>query len=148
MDLSKLKWPLIILVVAGVGWLLSSPGVNYMFGKYKATAENPDSTAEQHERAEAGLTRLGGYLLKTFQYGKAKDVFEFAVTAYPEGENSYYNFYRLVKCYEKAERYQDAANLLNDLMVWNSSEHDPRVPINNNLKLRREKLVEVHGLNT
>lgn len=146
MDLSKLKWPIIIIVVVGLGWLMTSPGVNFLFKKYTEAEVGADP--EQDKRDEAGLTKLSGYLIKTFQYEKATEVIEKAIERYSDGEDSYYNYYRLVKCYEKAERYQEASDILGMLIQWNSSEHDNRVPIDNNLKLRRTKLIEIHELNS
>ena len=64
MDLSFLKWPVIIGVVVLIGWLGSSGGVNYMYGKFTTdTAGNPEKAAVN----EAGLSRLGGYCLKLFK---------------------------------------------------------------------------------
>ena len=142
MDLTWLKWLVIILVVLGVGWLFTSGGVNYMEKKFSRPAAD-DAAAVVNE---AGLSKLGGFLLGTFRYDRARGVFEKAVATYPEGKNAYYNYYRLVKCYEKLGRYQQAADTLADLSGWDAHSIDPRVPEASNLDLRRAKLVEVHEL--
>lgn len=144
MDLSFLKWPAIIAVVVGLGWLGSSGGVNYMYNKF--TAHTPGQNAQQDEVDEAGLSRLGGYCLKLFKYEKAMMIFETAIERYPEGKTVLYNKYRMVKCAEKLERYQTAVDIMYELMDLNASAIDDRVPDNDNLRLRAEKLIEMHEL--
>jgi tetratricopeptide (TPR) repeat protein len=142
MDLTWLKWLIIILVVVGVGWLFTSGGVNYMENKFSKPAAD-DAAAVVNE---AGLSKLGGFLLKTFRYDRARAVFERAMDTYPEGANYYYNYYRLVKCYEKLGRHQDAADALADLSAVDAHTLDERVPESSNLDLRRGKLIEVYEL--
>jgi tetratricopeptide (TPR) repeat protein len=138
MDLSFLKWPIIIVVVVGGGWLLTSGGVNFMYNKFTATP--PGSDAKQDVVDEAGLSKLGGYCLKTFQYEKAMRMFNTACDRFPQGANFYYNKYRMAKCAEKMEDYPQAVALLRGLMQVNASTIDDRVPINDNLKARSDKL--------
>lgn len=142
MDLTWLKWLVIILVVLGVGWLFTSGGVNYMEKKFSQPPA--DETAALAN--EAGLSKLGGFLLKTFRYDRARQVFEKATNTYPDGANALYNYYRLVKCYEKLGQYQDAADTLAYLSSIDAHSMDKRVPESSNLDLRRAKLIEVHEL--
>ena len=144
MDLSFLKWPIIIGVIALVGWLASSGGVDYMFKKF--TADEPGVNAQKDEINEAGLSRLGGYCLKLFKYEKAMSIFDTAITRYPQGKNFWLNKYRMVKCAEKLEDYRKAVDILEELMDANASSIDSRLPGNDNLKLRSEKLIELHEL--
>ncbi|HOZ48028.1 MAG TPA: hypothetical protein PLO37_24185 [Candidatus Hydrogenedentes bacterium] len=144
MDLSGLKWPLIIVVVVGVGFLLSSSGTNYMFKKFTQSEAGVDAAKDKHD--EAGLSKLGGFLLMTFRYQKANEVFGTAVGRYPQGANVWYNKYRMVKCAEKLKNYAGAAAILNELMNARASEVDSRVPEEANLRLRRDKLIEIHQL--
>jgi tetratricopeptide (TPR) repeat protein len=145
MDLSGLKWPLIIGVVVLVGWLGSSGGVNYMYGNF--TKAVPGTDAEKDKVDEAGLTRLGGYCMMTFQYAKAKDIMEMSLSRYAEGgANYWYNLYRLVKCYEKLGNYQEAHDILISLSNADAQTKDERVPNRDNLALRAGKLKEVHEL--
>lgn len=142
MDLTWLKWLVIILVVVGVGWLFTSGGINYMDKKFSGPAADP----EMAKVNEAGLSKLGGFLLGTFRYDRARDVFERAIHTYPQGDNALYNYYRLVKCYEKLGRYRDAADTLGYLSNIDAHTKDDRVPESSNLDLRRAKLIEVHEL--
>ncbi len=142
MDLTWLKWLVIILVIVGVIWLFTSGGVNYMENKFSQPAAD-DAAAVVNE---AGLSKLGGFLLGTFRYDRARQVFEKAVDGYPEGANYYYNYYRLVKCYEKLGRYQDAVDVLADLSARDAHTIDERVPESSNLDLRCGKLIEIHEL--
>ena len=89
MDLSGLKWPIIIVVVVGVGWLLSSGGTNYMYKNFTTAEVGADPARDKTD--EAGLSRLGGFMLKTFRYEKAEEVFATAVSRYPDGANVWYN---------------------------------------------------------
>jgi hypothetical protein len=52
----------------------------------------------------------------------------------------------MVKCAEKLEDYRKAVDILEELMDANASSIDSRVPENDNLKLRSEKLIELHEL--
>lgn len=144
MDLSFLKWPIIIGIVVLVGFLLSSPGVNYMVGRY--TQDQVGADAAKDARNEAGLSRLGGYCLRLFKYRKALAILDMAVSRYPTGKNAYYNIYRQARCHEKIEQYGEAVALLRQLIAVNASEIDSRVHNNNILTARVERLVELHNL--
>ncbi|HPO13026.1 MAG TPA: tetratricopeptide repeat protein [Candidatus Hydrogenedentes bacterium] len=143
MDLSGLKWPLIIVVVVVVGWLLSSGGVNWMEKNFTKSVPGQDEKRDISD--EAGLARLGGYCMYLFRYEKAASIFEKAIDRYPNGANYYYCKYCLARCYEKMDRYQDSYNILLDLIAANASEVDKRVNNNDVLNLRAQKLKEVHG---
>ncbi|MBI4559987.1 MAG: tetratricopeptide repeat protein [Candidatus Hydrogenedentes bacterium] len=144
MDLSKFKWPVIILVVVVVLWLMSNGGVDYMFRSF--TENTPGEDAARDAADESGLSKLGGFLMYTFRYEKAMKVFEVAIERYPNGPNRIYNYYRLAKCYEKMDRYAESSNILRDLMYMGAHDKDDRVPQYDVLKLRRDKLIEVHEL--
>ncbi|MEA3366307.1 MAG: hypothetical protein U9Q79_11770 [Candidatus Hydrogenedentes bacterium] len=144
MDLSRFKWPIIILLVIGVFWLLSSPGINFLHKKF--TSVTPGEDAKMDKAAEAGLSRLGGFLIKTFRYEKGFQVLTDASTMYPEGANYWYNQYRMAKCLEKMDRVNEALQILDGLYAENIHAVDERVPPRDVLKLRIDKLQEVHGL--
>jgi len=144
MDLSRFKWPIIILLVIGVFWLLSSSGINFMHNKF--TKVTPGEDAKVDKATEAGLSRLGGFLIKTFRYEKGFEVLTDASTMYPEGANYWYNQYRMAKCLEKMDRVNEALQILNDLHAQDIHAVDERVPPQDVLKLRIDKLQEVHGL--
>jgi len=138
MDLSFLKWPIIIGVVVGGIWLMTSGGINFMYNKF--TDDAPGADAETDKINETGLSRLGGYCLKTFQYEKAMMIFQTACERYPDGANFFYNQYRMAKCAEKMDNFPQAVRLLRGLIQVNANEIDDRVPINDNLKARSDKL--------
>jgi len=145
MDLSGLKWPLIILVIVAIGWLGSSGGVNYMVNNF--TKAPPGVDAQRDKVDEAGLTRVAGYLMMLLRWERSKDVLETVINRYGNnGANYWYNMYRLAKCYEKLGRYQEAYNILRDLAQLNAHQYDDRVPEFDNLNLRANKLKEVHNL--
>ena len=145
MDLSGLKWPLIIVVIVAIAWLLSSGGTSFMVSKF--TAATPGEDANRDKIDEVGLSRVGGYLLKMWRYDKAAAVFQMAIDRYgPQGPNYWYNIYRQAKCYEKMEQWQTSYNVLMSLIAANAHQYDDRVPINENLQLRAAKLKEVHQL--
>jgi tetratricopeptide (TPR) repeat protein len=144
MDLSQLKWPLIAAVVVLGAWLISDPGVDYMYSRF--TREAPGADPERDKVNEAGLSRLGGFLLKTFRYQRAQEVFQRSLQLFPEGENALYNQYRLAKCAEKLNNPQEAIRLLRELRAMDAHSMDERVPHGDNLKLRADKLMELHDL--
>jgi len=144
MDLSFLKWPAILGAIALIGWLASSGGVNYMYNKFTTGA--PGANAEMDAVNEAGLCRLGGYCLTLFKYEKAKDIYHTALTRYPEGKNKWWMQYQMARCAENLEEYQACVDLLRDLILNEANSKDERVPNNDNLRLRIDKLVEMHEL--
>ena len=145
MDLSGLKWPILIVVVVGIVFLASSPGIDFMISRFTSATVGED--ANRDRRDEAGLTRVAGYLLLQWRYERALETMQLALDRYgSSGANFWYNKYRMAKCYEKLNRYQASYNLLNELMATNANQIDSRVPENNNLRLRATKLKEVHNL--
>jgi len=155
MDLSFLKWPIIIAIVFGGAWLLSEGGVNYMEKRF--TKDTPGQDAQVDKVDEAGLSRLGGYLMLTFRYKRADQILQKCAQRYPNGANFWHNLYRRAKLQEKladgesdAEKkkmhYQASLDILKKLIQVNAHEKDSRVPDNDVLRLRAEKLAEVHEL--
>lgn len=143
MDLSKLKWPIIIVVVVGCIWLTTSAGTDFLFKRY---TKNVGVDAKQDVSNEKGLSTLGGFLLSTFRYEEAEHVLNTAVTNYPEGKNYYYNIYRQARCLEKLKDYQGSVDILNELMDESAHDVDSRVPKNDTLNLRASRLIEMHEL--
>lgn len=145
MDLSGLKWPLIVVVVVFLGWLCTTGGVNWMITKSTTAVVGQD--AEQDMLDEARLTKLAGFVLWQFKYEKAGEIMMMAIDRYGEnGPNFLYNQYRLVKCYEKVKNYQKAHDIIIALMNAEASQFDDRIPERDNLALRAEKLKETHEL--
>lgn len=144
MDLSKVKWVLIAVLVFGGFWLVTEGGINYMHKKF--TADEPGTDAAIDERNEAGLTRLGAFLMMTFRYQKADEVFQNALDLFPDGVNADYNYFRQARCAEKAYDFKRAVQIMEDLMDWSASDNDPRIPTNDELRLRADKLIEMHDL--
>ena len=144
MDLSRFKWPVILIVVIALIWLCTSGGVSFMYkGLLKHT---PGQDAAKDATNEASLTRLGGFLIKTLRYKRAETVVTTAVQRYPTGRNVYYNHYRLAKCAEKRGNYRGAVNVLEKLIMINANSKDKRVPTNQTLRLRSDKLKETYGI--
>ncbi|MBI1319918.1 MAG: hypothetical protein GC168_13400 [Candidatus Hydrogenedens sp.] len=144
MDLSGLKWPLIVVVVVGVGWLFTSGGVNWM--QSRVMAHTPGVDANQDKLDEAMLSRLGGYMQLMWRYQKAVELLEASCERYPGGENYWYNVYRLQTCYERMGQADRAIELLDYLIAEGASQYDKRVPENDNLSLRANKLRETFEL--
>jgi tetratricopeptide (TPR) repeat protein len=145
MDLSGLKWPLIIVIVVGVGWLMTSGGITYMVNNF--TKVTPGQDVERDKVDEAGLTRVGGYLLLMWRYQKAADVMQTSIDRYgPSGANYWHNLYRVAKCYDRMGQYQQSYDVLQQLITANASQYDDRVPENDNLSLRASKLKEMYEL--
>lgn len=144
MDLSGLKWPLIIVLVVGVGWLFTSGGVNWM--QAQAMKNTPGVDENQDKLDEATLSRLGGYMVRMWRYEKAVELLESACERYPAGANYWYNVYRLHTCYERMGQADRAIELLDYLVANGASQYDSRVPENDNLNLRANKLRETFEL--
>ncbi|MCF6284797.1 MAG: hypothetical protein L3K26_06380 [Candidatus Hydrogenedentes bacterium] len=145
MDLSGLKWPAIIVVIVGLGWLFTSGGVNWMYGNL--TAASPGIDEQQDLRDEAGLTSLAGYTYHIWKWRATIDIIETSVERYGEwGPNYYFNLERLSTCYERIGDQQTSYNILRDLMDANAHEIDSRVGNNDNLSMRAAKLREMYEL--
>ncbi|NUM52646.1 MAG: hypothetical protein HUU46_03280 [Candidatus Hydrogenedentes bacterium] len=144
MDLSRLKWPLIIIVVVGLGWLVTDGGVRFLRGKFTEGQVGVDP--KQDEFNEAGLSNLAGFLIKTFRYSSAEMVLRDAMERYPNGKNYLHNQYRLAKCREKQGDYEGCIELLASLRDMNAHSMDDRVPEIDVLNLRIDKLAETHEL--
>lgn len=146
MDLSGLKWPLIILVIVGVGWLASSGGVNWMQTNF--TKATPGTDVERDKTDEAGLTRLAGYVLWLWKYDKAKELMNQALDRYGEnGANYWYNTYRITTCDDRLGNYTEAIAGLQYLIDSNANAIDSRVPDIDTLSLKAQKLRETHEIN-
>jgi hypothetical protein len=144
MDLSKVKWVVIVAVVLGVGWLATSGGISYMYTK--ATSDTPGADVNKDKVNEATLTRYGGFLLSTFRYDQAKKFYVAAVQRYPAGNNRYWNRYQLARAHEKLDENAESVGLLLGLWEEDANQYDHRVPNKDTLKLRIQKLIEVNQL--
>jgi len=144
MDISKIVWPLVIVAVLGLGWLVTEGGVNYQFKKYNegATGTDPEKDALQ----EKGLSKLAGFLMTTFRYQKAADTYNAAIDRFPNGENVWWNSYQLARCQEKLKNFDEAVRLLVFIRDQDGDSHDERIPGFDNLNLRIQKLVETHEI--
>ena len=146
MDMTFLKWPLIILIVGGGGWLLNEGGVNYMYDKFSTGSIGED--VERDAFNEAGLNRLGWYSMMTFRYEKAATMYETSVELYPNGANVWMAYYNLARAYQKMARFQEAVNILGMLRYEDADQYDERVPDVQTLTYRIDTLVEVNQLTT
>ena len=144
MDLSRFKWPIIIVIVVGLCWLMTSGGVNFMVNNF--TKATPGIDEAQDKTDEAGLSRVGGYLLFTWQWGYAADVLDLAVQRYPEGLNYYRNLYRIGRCEERMGNYQGMYDILQDLIYDDAHSIDARVPHTENLRSQADTLKALHSL--
>ena len=144
MDMSKLVWAFAIVAVIVVGWLLTSGGTEFMYKQY--TESTPGVDEAQDKRDEAGLSRLGGYLLRTFRYERAAEVYEAAIKRYPNSKNYYMNIYNQAKAYQKMEEWEKAADNLMYLRDVDGDQYDERVPNFDQLNGELSRIVEVHGL--
>lgn len=144
MDLSKVKWVVIIAIVVGGGWLATEGGVNWAFKR--ATSGTPGESESADATSEATLTRYGGFLMSTFRYERAKEFYTEAITRFPDGKNRYWNRYQLARCEDKLGNFQNEVDLLYSLYEIDADQYDERIPGVNELQLRIQKLVEVHEL--
>jgi tetratricopeptide (TPR) repeat protein len=145
MDLSGLKWPLIIAAVVGIGWLASSGGVSWMQSNF--TKHEVGADPERDKLDEAGLSRLATYVLYLWKYEKAKELMELAIDRYgDQGANYWFNVYRLSTCNERLGNYEKAVEDIDYLIQNNAETMDDRVPTNDNLALKAAKIREVNEL--
>ena len=143
MDLSKVKWIVIIAVVVGAIFLASGPGVNAMYNRATKAVVGQDPTRDAAD--EATLSKYGGYLTTLLQYEKAEKFYSASIDRYgPDGKNFWWNIYKRARCYEKMRKYEDAVGDLYFLWREDGDSYDERVPENYILKNRIAKLIEVH----
>ena len=145
MDLSRLKWPLIIIVGVGAIWLLTDPGVKFLRNHFNQGEVGPDPKKDEYN--EAGLSKLAGFLMLTFRYKDAEQVLLEAMEKYPEGVHYFHNKYRLAKCVEKQGRYDECVDILVELRDENAHQYDEQnVPEPDILQARIDKLIEMYEL--
>lgn len=145
MDLSGLKWPLIIAVLVGGGWLFTSGGVNWMYGQFTAAAPGADQA--QDLRDEAGLTKLAGYTYHIWKWRATINIIETSINRYGvNAPNYWFNLERLSTCYERIGDYQTSYNIIQELMNANAKQYDERVSNFDALNLRASKLKEMYEL--
>jgi len=150
MDLSKVKWIVIIAVVGGAIWLFTGAGVDAVYDK--ATDTLPGNDVQQDIVDEAMLSKWAGFLMATFQLEKAKKFYKSAIDRYPgnetlpQGKNFWWNVYQLARCHEKLKEYPEACDLLYLCWLNNADAIDERVKDNDTIRLRMEKLIEMHEL--
>lgn len=145
MDLSGLKWPLIIAAVVGLGWLFTSGGVNWMYGKF--TAATPGVDVAQDTRDEAGLTNLASYTYHLWKWRVCIDIIETSIARYGvNAPNYWFNMERLSTCYERIGDYQTSVNILDQLIQADAHQYDERVGNFDNLRLRVAKLKEMYEI--
>jgi hypothetical protein len=145
MDLSGFKWPLIIAALVGTGWLFTSGGVNWMYGRF--TAATPGVDVAQDTRDEAGLTKLAAYTYHIWKWRACIDIIETSVARYGQNAPNYwFNMERLSTCYERVGEYQTAVNILDELIRVDAHQFDERVGNFDNLSLRVSKLKEMYEI--
>lgn len=145
MDLSGLKWPMIIAVLVGTGWLFTSGGVNWMYGKFTAAAPGVDLA--QDTRDEAGLTKLAGYTYHIWKWRTTISIIETSIARYGQNAPNYwFNMERLSTCYERIGDYQTSFDILQGLIQADAHQYDERVGNMDNLALRASKLKEMYEL--
>ena len=145
MDLSGLKWPVVIAVLVGLGWLFTSGGVNWMYGSF--TEASPGIDEQQDLRDEAGLTKLASYTYHLWKWETTIQIIETCAERYGDwGPNYWFNLERLSTCYERIGDYQTSYDILQDLMNADAHEIDSRVGNFDNLSMRAAKLKEMYEL--
>ena len=145
MDLSKVKWLVIIAVVGGIIYYLTGPGVNsaYNNATKAAVGVNPDRDAID----EATLSKYGGYLSAMLRYEKSEEFYTTAIDRYgQDSKNFWLNTYKRARCRQKLNKYPESADDLFFLWTEDGHLHDKRVPVNNSLKNQLAKLIELFDL--
>ena len=145
MDLSKVKWVVLVAVLLVAGWiLLTDSGKEAWFNHYMKNTPGVDAAKDLKD--EKGLSRLASLLIRTFRYEDAANVLDTTIKRYPDGTQYYYNYYRLARCEEKLENYQAAADILLMIRDNHAGEIDGRIPNSKIIDYRLQQLIELHGL--
>lgn len=155
MDLSGLKWPIIIGVLVLVGWLVSAGGQSWM--EKRLTSYQPGQSEEMDAANEKALSNLGGFFIKTFRYERGIRLLEICGERYPDGKNYYYNAYRCSRIHEaiadsttnhekQLKHYGQALTILKFMIDNNIHELDARVPEVDVLRHRAEDIAETSGI--
>ena len=145
MDLSKVKWIVLIAVIVGIVYFMTGPGVNSAYNNAtKATVgENPDRDAID----EATLSKYGGYLTLMLRHERSEEFYTTAIDRYgQDGKNFSLNTYKRARCYQKLNKYKESADDLFFLWTEDGDSHDERVPDNYNIQSQLAKLIELFDL--
>ncbi|MFP6598802.1 MAG: hypothetical protein VCC01_15195 [Candidatus Hydrogenedentota bacterium] len=146
MDLSKIVWVIVILVVVGGAWLLTDGGQDKVYED--ATSRLVGNDPDQDVIDEAALSKYGDLNLSMFRHEKAKKFYTAAVERYgTEGKNYWWNWQQLAKCEEKLDNAKGAVDILYNLWLKDGDAFDQRVSSRENLKNRIKNLVELNDLN-
>ena len=145
MDLSKVKWVVIIAVIAVIIYFLTGPGVNSAYNNATKTAVGIDPKRDSTD--EATLSKYGGYLTTMLRYEKSEKFYTAAIDRYgQEGKNFWLNIYKRARCRQKLNKYQESADDLFFLWMKDGNSQDKRVPNNYNIKSQLVLLIGLQDL--
>ncbi|HIJ65477.1 MAG TPA: tetratricopeptide repeat protein [Candidatus Hydrogenedentes bacterium] len=144
MDLGKLKWPILFLLLLAIFWFFTPSAANYFYNKH--TQVEPGSDPALDKKHEAGLTFHGNFQMKTLRLKRAIQFLQAAVDRYPNGRNYWLNMSRLARCHERLGNYETTIEILETMLANNAKSIDDRVPPNSHLETRINKLREVHEI--
>jgi hypothetical protein len=145
MDMTKIVWAVVVVVILGGGWLFTTGGMNKAYEQ--ATKNLVGNNPEQDVIDEAVLSKYGGYNLSLFRYEQAKKFYSTSINRYgPTGKNYWWNLQQLALCEENMENPQASVTILYNLWLEDGDAYDERVSNRDQLALRITKLVELNEL--
>jgi len=155
MDLSRLKWPVIIVVVGGLSWLMTAGGNAWL--ENRLLSYEPGESAELDKANEQALSNLAGWYIRTFRHEKGIEILEETGERYPNGKNYYHNLYRRSRAHEvlgdasadrtvQENQYGSALEILSFLINNNVHQLDERVPETSLLQHRYDAIAETSGI--
>jgi hypothetical protein len=155
MDLTFLKWPLIIIIVGALIWLFTDGGLNWMESSLLAKPYGED--AQVDETTEARMSKLAGYLNRTFRSERADQLLIVCAERFPDGKNYYNNLYRRARIHERLGNtksnpddqlvhFNNALDFLYILIDDDAHTIDERVPPINALRRRATDIAERNSL--
>jgi len=119
MDMTKIVWAVVVVVILGGGWLFTTGGMNKAYEQ--ATKNLVGNNPEQDVIDEAVLSKYGGYNLSLFRYEQAKRFYSTSINRYgPTGKNYWWNLQQLALCEENMENPQASVPLSEQQQVPSS----------------------------
>ncbi len=145
MNLSKVFWIAVFVVIIGGGYMLTTKGMEKAY--QNATSTLPGNDPARDVADEATLTKYGEFQQTIFRYQNAKMFYKAAIDRYGESVANYWsNLHQFARCEQKLGNEMEALEIYYTLWDYDASSQDSRVPSSETLANRIKQLIALNDL--